>query len=54
MIIGIIRHNDVPNDHPARGPGGYTGAGAILRLDRSAGAASRADARQVSQSLVLM
>jgi sugar lactone lactonase YvrE len=33
-------------------PGGYTGAGAILRLDGSAGAASRADARQASQSLV--
>jgi sugar lactone lactonase YvrE len=38
----------------ACGPGGYTGAGAgaILRLDRSAGAASRADAWQPSQSLV--
>lgn len=38
----------------ACGPGGYTGAGAgaILRLDRSAGAASRADPRQPSQSLV--
>jgi streptogramin lyase len=38
----------------ACGPGGYTGAGAgaILRLDRSAGAVSRADARLASQSLV--
>ena len=38
----------------ACGPGGYTGAGAgaILRLDRSAGAVSRADARLPSQSLV--
>jgi sugar lactone lactonase YvrE len=38
----------------ACGPGGYTGAGAgaILRLDRSAGAASSADAQQPSQSLV--
>src|SRR3984893_8004437 len=38
----------------ACGPGGYTGAGAgaILRLDRSAGAASPAGPRQPSQSLV--